>query len=425
MEIIPYQLSTTKELITPRSGLICLAELLDKIDLQTKIDEVGRVLKSNNAIKHSKYVLSYIFALHAGADNLSDLSILTSDKALMKLLGYTRTPKSSAFGKWLKKNGKSLLLDKLHSYLVGLSLGNCKKVTLDIDATYILSFNENALYGYIGKGYMPMIGTIAETSQIIAIDFREGDVSPSKNNHEFIKACMSNLPKDIELSGVRIDAAGYQHEIIDWLIDKKIEFAIRAKMHNSLREQILDIDTWQDNKIKIVHAMGDSKHSFELVIQRELIDKGQMEIGICDESSQSLSCGRYMYRAIATNSNKNNDDLVKWYNQRADDSENRIKDLKLDFSANKMPCKDFKANALYINICALAYNIFQVLKLVLPQEYNNARLKRVATFVYHNAAKIIFHARQCSVKVHESAINVIQATINNIKKNNFRLHFLK
>jgi len=236
---------------------------------------------------------------------------------------------------------------------------------------------------------------------------------------------MSNLPKDIELSGVRIDAAGYQHEIIDWLIDKKIEFAIRVKMHNSLREQILDIDTWQDNKIKIVHAMGDSKHSFELVIQRELIDKGQMEIGICDESWQSLSCGRYMYRAIATNSDKNNDDLVKWYNQRADDSENRIKDLKLDFSANKMPCKDFKANALYINICVLAYNIFQVLKLVLPQEYNNARLKRVTSFVYHNAAKIIFHARECFVKVHESAINVIEATINNIRKNNFRLHFLK
>lgn len=425
MEIIPYQLSTTKELITPRSGLICLAELLDKIDLQTKIDEVGRILKSNNAIKHSKYILSYIFALHAGADSLSDLSILTKDVALMQLLGFARTPSSSAFGKWLKKNGKSLLLDKLHSYLVELSLGNCKNVTLDIDATYILSFNKNALYGYIGKGYMPMIGTIAETSQVIAVDFREGNIPPSKNNWNFIKTCMSNLPRGVKLSGVRIDAAGYQHEIIDWLIDKNIEFAIRAKMHNSLRQQILDIDTWEDDKTKIIHIMNDSKHSFDLVIQRELIDNGQMDIGICDESSQSLSCGKYMYRAIATNSNKNNDDLVNWYNQRADDSENRIKDLKLDFGANKMPCKDFDANSLYINICALAYNIFQVLKLVLPQEYNNARLKRVSTFVYHNAAKIISHARQCFVKVQESATDVIKSTIENIRKNNFGLLFLK
>jgi len=248
MEIIPYQLSTTKELITPRSGIICLAELIDKLNIASMIDNIGRELKSNNAIKHSEYILSYIFALHAGADNLSDLSILTKDKGLMQILGFARAPTASAFGKWLKKNSKTLVTNKLLSYLVGLSLGRCKKVTLDIDATYILSFNKNALHGYIGKGYMPMIGTIAETSQIIAIDFREGNVAPSKDNHEFIKYCRANLPKGVELEGVRIDAAGYQHEIIDWLIDEKITFAIRAKMHKSLRDEVLKIDSW-DNDI--------------------------------------------------------------------------------------------------------------------------------------------------------------------------------
>jgi hypothetical protein len=158
---------------------------------------------------------------------------------------------------------------------------------------------------------------------------------------------------------------------------------------------------------------------------RILINDGQLEIGISDETSESISCGEYIYRAIATNSKKNNDALIDWYNQRADDSENRIKDLKLDFGANKMPCKDFDANSLYINICALAYNIFQVFKLVLPQEYNNSRLKKVSTFVYHNAAKIISHARQLVVKVQESAIDVVSATIENIKKYDFKQHFLK
>jgi len=425
MKIIPYKLSTTKELITSRSGLICLAELIDKINLSTMIDNIGRELKSNNAIKHSEYILSYVFALHAGADNLSDLSILTKDKALMQILGFARAPTASAFGKWLKKNSESLIVDKLLSYLLELSLGKCKKVTLDIDATYILSFNKDALYGYIGKGYMPMIGTIAETSQIIAIDFREGNVAPSKDNHQFIKDCRDNLPKDIELGGVRIDAAGYQHEIIDWLIDEKIDFAIRAKMHKSLREQVLDINKWDNDKTRIIHTMQDSKHSFELVIQRTLIDDGQLELCISDETSENISCGRYIYRAIATNSKKDNDALVAWYNQRADDSENRIKDLKLDFGANKMPCKDFDANSLYINICALAYNIFQVFKLVLPQEYNNSRLKKVSSFVYHNAAKIISHARLIVVKVQESAIDVITTTIENIKKYDFKQHFLK
>ena len=169
--------------------------------------------------------------------------------------------------------------------------------------------------------------------------------------------------------------------------------------------------------------MQDSKHSFDLVIQRTLIDDGQMELGISDDGSGSMSSGRYIYRAIATNSKKNNDDLVDWYNQRADDSENRIKDLKLDFGANRMPCKDFDANSLYINICALAYNIFQIFKLVLPQQFNNSRLKKVSSTVYHNAAKIVSHARQLTVKVQSSAIHIITTTIENIKRLNFEQHF--
>jgi hypothetical protein len=32
-----------------------------------------------------------------------------------------------------------------------------------------------------------------------------------------------------------------------------------------------------------------------------------------------------------------------FYNQRAEDSENRIKELKNDFGAKQMPCADFNA----------------------------------------------------------------------------------
>ncbi|VVM25432.1 hypothetical protein BSPWISOXPB_3409 [uncultured Gammaproteobacteria bacterium] len=43
--------------------------------------------------------------------------------------------------------------------------------------------------------------------------------------------------------------------------------------------------------------------------------------------------------------------IVHFYNQRAEDSENRIKELKNDFGAKQMPCADFNANALYFDIC--------------------------------------------------------------------------
>ena len=74
-----------------------------------------------------------------------------------------------------------------------------------------------------------------------------------------------------------------------------------------------------------------------------------------------------MYRAIAINRDELSDsEIVHWYNQRAEDSENRLKELKLDFGEDVMPCSDFQANALYFLITALSYNVFALMRQLLP-----------------------------------------------------------
>ena len=42
----------------------------------------------------------------------------------------------------------------------------------------------------------------------------------------------------------------------------------------------------------------------------------------------------------------------------AEDSENRIKELKLDSGGDTLPCSGFNTNALYFRITALSYNLF-------------------------------------------------------------------
>ena len=37
------------------------------------------------------------------------------------------------------------------------------------------------------KGYMPIVGHLAENGLIIGSDFRSGNISPSSNNYEFMK----------------------------------------------------------------------------------------------------------------------------------------------------------------------------------------------------------------------------------------------
>ncbi|SEI00026.1 [weak similarity to] transposase, IS4 familyprotein [Bathymodiolus azoricus thioautotrophic gill symbiont] len=87
-----------------------------------------------------------------------------------------------------------------------------------------------------------MIGHIAQTGQIVATNFRTGSVSPAKDNLDFIKISQDALPKGTNIKKLRIDAAGYQASIIDYCFEHDIEFSIRAKMRQSLKDIFVDKD---------------------------------------------------------------------------------------------------------------------------------------------------------------------------------------
>ena len=174
-------------------------------------------------------------------------------------------------------------------------------------------------------------------------------------------------------------------------------------------------DNTYEQTYRLVHTMEKSKHAFEVVVQRRKT-QGQMELDVGDTSDDSIIKGEYIYRAIATNSKRSNSDLVHWYNQRGDDSENRIKELKADFGGQKVPCRDFDANALFFSLCALAHNLFALLKVALPSPLQNSRIKRVRLLLYGVAAKLTRHSRTMVLKVGECGIELLNETLRNIKR---------
>jgi len=93
---------------------------------------------------------------------------------------------------------------------------------------------------------------------------------------------------------------------------------------------------------------------------REKAIQGQASLNPdSQENAAELSQDGYIYCAIATNRDELSDsEISHWYNQRAEDSENRLKELTLDFGGDALPCSDFQANALYFLITALSYNVF-------------------------------------------------------------------
>jgi len=64
------------------------------------------------------------------------------------------------------------------------------------------------------------------------------------------------------------------------------------------------------------------------------------------------------YKVIATNLNWPKDVVVKWYDARGEYSENRIKELKIGFSMERMPSSYFKANAVFFTIGSFPITFF-------------------------------------------------------------------
>ena len=330
---------------------------------------------------------------HEGSFHLDDVRHLQDDQALLKVLGIDKLPSATTLGDWLRRAGNAPAIEqawvKVNQVVLQSALHYCKRVTLDIDATEIVSHKATARWTYNkNKGFMPMVGHIAQTGQIVAVDFREGNIPPAQDNLASIRQCQNALPKGCTLGGLRIDAAGYQTKIIQYCDAHSIEYAIRAKSSAAMRAQIERINEtdWQpltdsdgqsangQSTHRTSFCIGDYDKPFTLIIQRQAI-QGQATLDLVSpDSADEMSIGRYRYRAIATNRDALSDsEIIHWYNQRGDDSENRIKEFKLDFGGDTLPCSDNKANALYLLITALSYNMFALMRQLLPQGLSHHR----------------------------------------------------
>jgi hypothetical protein len=417
--MLPYKLDNTNDLLTSRAGLLATAQLLESLNLAECIDQHFPLPKSNRGFAPSIYIQSLLLMQHEGSFHLDDVRHLRDDDALREVLDLKTLPSATTLGDWLRRMGKEHKVGDawvaVNRVVLQSALHCCHKVTLDIDATEIVSNKTSAEWTYNkNKGFMPMVGHIAQTGQIVAVDFRHGNVPPNKDNLAFIKQCQQSLPAGVRLDALRIDSAGYQAGIIQYCDEQDIDYAIRAKSSASMREQIASVNEsdWQplrNRQGKVVEGeavcrmsfcIGDYDKAFTLVVQRKAI-QGQTDLDFASvDDTDKVSINGYIYRAIATNRDSLSDsDIVHWYNQRAEDSENRIKELKLDLGGDTLPCSDFKANALYFLITALSYNVFALMRALLPETLCSHRITTIRWRLYGIAAKVVKTGRQLLVKL--------------------------
>lgn len=179
-------------------------------------------------------------------------------------------PSSDATGDWLRRMGAKesdglASLQRVNRGVFRRLLRNGERpgYTLDIDATQIVAAKREAHITYKGeKGYMPMVGHIAETGLVIGHEFREGNAAPAAGNLEFLQACERNMPKGKKITAMRADSAAYQAAIFNYGEETGKVFAIGTDRDAAVKAAIAAIpeSAWkpfQDGEIaETVHCMN-------------------------------------------------------------------------------------------------------------------------------------------------------------------------
>jgi hypothetical protein len=101
---------------------------------------------------------------------------------------------------------------------------------------------------------------------------------------------------------------------------------------------------------------------------------------------------------------------MEWYSQRGDASENRIKDLKVGFGMEYMPCGSFQANAVFFAIGVLTYNLYLGFRSdALGRGWERSQVQTVRWRLFQTAGKIVRHGRQIFLQIGATMVDMFAA----------------
>ncbi len=422
MGIVPHRRESTGAKFTSRAGLTALAHFMAKLGLSEQCEQLFPAAGSSRGCRASEFLNVFVLLFIEGGQCLEDVRHLHAERGLMPLPGIRRIPKADALGRC---GAGRKLLERLNARVIQMALGDRCQVTLDIDATAALCGKKHARRTYLGqRGYMPMVGRIAETGQVAASDFRRGNRPPNDDNSGFIKRCIRALPSGVKVTRVRIDAAGWSKQVIGYCHAHGIGCAIRAKSCDDIRFAIASSreSGWQplrrrdgalsqkESTLRMLHVTGGAEEALAALIQRRLKDEAddggpvqqRLEM-LCGVDNQTIDCDRSVYRAIGTNLDVldgwDDSGIVRWYSRRGECSENRIREMRQDFASGRMPCSDHQANALRLSLSAFACSVSVLFRFTLPQEFESARASTVRCRLFAICGRIAHHARQTALRM--------------------------
>ncbi len=391
--------------------------------------------KSAKGLTQRQAVESFVLLSALGGDCVEDMERLRSDEGLVEILGYT-PPAAETARQWLdrfhdegamaQRPEQGSFLPKESGSLEGLreverrvvwayteAVDTRLEVTLDVDAQLVETSKSEAKYCYDGyKAFQPMEVEWAETKLVLADEFREGNVPASKDIKRLVDEAYGMLPQKPWRVSVRSDSAAYDQDNLDHWDQKGWRFAVSADMSVQLRAVIEALPeeswkVWKEEKKGMMREWAEVPYvPSRKQEKKESRPYRYVGIRIRWQQMEMLDDGsRARHFAVVTNIwDMEGQDLLEWHRKKAGTIEHIHHVLNNELAAGVYPSAKHGANAAWLRLQVITYNLLELLKVVaLPAEYAKARPKRLRFTVFTQCGRIVHHAGQTLLHIGKRA----------------------
>jgi len=343
--------------------------------------------RRNSDYSLSQMLLALIYPIILGLDRIETSSLLRSNGTFQHVTGLPGFPNPQTLRRFLR-NAPAQFHEQLHRVNDRLLQRfihlpeHRSRLVFDLDSTVVPAFGhqEGAEVGYNpryrGKrSYDPVLCVEANSSFLWDVELRRGDAGTWAGSEALLASCFLSSPSDIREFRVRADAGFGYGPVLDMLeVRPTAQYAVVARMIPSLKRTLGGLHYEQMNSLweiaEFEHHPHDWPHARRCLVARRPTQQS-------DPEPTLFVMKRYAYRAWHTNLPLKPAGVWHFYDGRAG-MERRIREIREDYALTKIPTRAFEANALYLEVVRLAYNLVTAFqRTCLPEEWQSLTLSKL------------------------------------------------
>src|SRR6266851_2002345 len=342
--------------------------------------------RSRHGYTLSQMVLALIYPIVLGLDRLESASFLRPDETFQYLTGLPSYPDPQSLRRFLLQAPPEFRqqLHRFNNRLLQQFIHlpeHRSRLILDLDSTVVTVFGrqEGTAVGYNpryrGKrSYDPLLCLEANSSFLWDTELRPGDAGTWAGSRELLASSFLSIPSDIRELRVRADAGFGYGPVLEILDERQAQYAVVARMTGPLKRALGGLryerlnPQWEIAQFE--HRTSQAAPARRCVVARRPIEES-------DPEPTLFTLARYLYRAWITNLPLTPAGVWHFYDGRAA-MERRIREIREDYALSKIPTRAFEANALYLEVVRLAYNLVTAFqRTCLPEEWQSLTLSKL------------------------------------------------